>query len=290
MQEYFDLKAEGFDPFFVFTPLSGAEYEEYKSLVTLLDNTIIALGLALRNPKSLSDMGDYFRYLLMRRAIRSLRTIREMYNSRYDDDCLSIARTIYEAYLRMKFLRLDPGASERFAAMLAHEVGAYQTKKKKNGRPNYDVCVDPETGEEYKITITNREILDISDFPMEEQLYYELYPLLSGYVHPELVEDALRSMIAKDASVESEGDPVRAIILILTISVLFLLEVARSPFLRVRTRRDVHHVVKQIQKGLLTLITSASMLKQMTVPLSVYELFGVDLEFPHANRDPAPAA
>jgi len=105
MDEYFLLKEEGYDPFFVFTYLSGEEYDKYKRLVELLDHAIIVIGLALTNPKRLSDSSGYFRYLLIGRAIRSLRTIREMYHTRYDDDCLAIARAVYEAYLRVKLLR-----------------------------------------------------------------------------------------------------------------------------------------------------------------------------------------
>jgi Family of unknown function (DUF5677) len=116
MEEYFLLKEEGHDPFFVFTYLSGEEYEKYKLLVELLDRVIIVLGFARTNPKRLHQSASYFQYLLLGRSIRSLRTIREMYNTRYDDDCLAIARTVYEAYLRMKLLRRDPASSERFEA------------------------------------------------------------------------------------------------------------------------------------------------------------------------------
>jgi hypothetical protein len=133
IDEYFAIKKRGFDPFFVFTYLSDDEYEIYKRLVKQLDHAIIALGFALTAPRRLGDSPSYFRYLLMQRAIRSLRTIREMYNTRYDDDCLSIARTTYEAYLRMKLLRLDQTSGKRFEAILAREVGLYKTKINKNG-------------------------------------------------------------------------------------------------------------------------------------------------------------
>jgi hypothetical protein len=95
IDEYFLLKEDGYDPFFVFTYLSGEEYEKYKRLIELLDHTIIVMGFAHTNPKRLRDSSEYFRYLLIGRAIRSLRTIREMYNTRYDDDCLAIARAVY---------------------------------------------------------------------------------------------------------------------------------------------------------------------------------------------------
>jgi Family of unknown function (DUF5677) len=214
----------------------------------------------------------------MQRAMRSLRTIREMYNTRYDDDCLSIARAVYEAYLRMKFLRLDPGSAERFEAALAHEIGAYKTKISKKGKPQYGICVDPETGKEFKMTISNREILDISDFPLEEPLYYDLYPVLSGHVHPDLTQDALRSIAAKRADIAREGDPVRFLTIIVSVCILLLLEAAECAFLRRRTRRDVQYVIKTLGKGLLALITAETIVDRMTVPPSIYQFFGLRIQ------------
>jgi uncharacterized protein DUF5677/SEC-C motif-containing protein len=276
IDEYFALKEAGADPFHVFTYLSDKEYEHYKTLVEQLDHAIIALGFALTDPKGFKGTASYFRYLLINRSLRSLRTIREMYATRYDDDCLSIARAVYEAYLRMKLLRLDPASAERFEAMVVHKVGAYKTKMKKNGQPDYSICIDPQSGKEYRIVISNREILDVSDFPLDEPLYYGLYPLLSGFVHPDLVEDALKT--TKKANASRNGDPIRAIILVLTICILLLLETAESKFLRRRTKRDVLHVVKTLSKGLVALIASDTILKRMEVPLSVYHFFGLDVQ------------
>jgi hypothetical protein len=275
IDEYFLLKEDGHDPFFIFTYLSGVEYDKYKSLIKLLDHVIIAIGFALTDPKPLGTSANYFKYLLLGRAIRSLRTIREMYNVRYDDDCLAIARAVYEAYLRMKLLRCAPASSERFEAMIAHEVGAFPPKKKKNGQPNYSVCVNPETATEYEIVIANSEILKISDFPLESYLYYDLYPLLSGQVHPELMHNALSSLEEDRADSRYKGDSIRAIIFILTISVLLLREVSECPFIRKLAKRDLLHVIKQLNKAIA--ITTEKILKRKSVPLSVYAMFDIDV-------------
>jgi uncharacterized protein DUF5677 len=278
IDEYFEIKERGFDPFFIFTYLSGEEYELYKSLVAQLDHAIIVLGFALTAPIRLRDSANYFRYLLMQRAMRSLRTIREMYTTRYDDDCLSIARNMYEAYLRMKLLRLDQTSAERFEAIIAHEVGAFQTKVNKNGKPSYGICVDPQTGKEFKAIIYNREILEISDFPLDEPLYYDLYPLLSGFVHPDLTHDALRSIEARRADLNREGDPVRSIVLVVFVCVLVLLETAESTFLRTQTKRDIRHVIKTLCKSLLKFITADSIVKRKNVPVSIYNFFGFEIQ------------
>jgi hypothetical protein len=277
MDEYFLLKEEGYDPFFVFTYLSGEEYDKYKRLVELLDHVIIVIGLALTNPKRLSDSSSYFRYLLIGRAIRSLRTIREMYNTRYDDDCLAIARAVYEAYLRTKLLRCNPASSKRFEAMLAHEAGAFPTKLKSNGKPKYGVCVDPETGQEYEISIANSETLKVSDFPLDTQIYYDLYPLLSGYAHPELIQHALHSIESNRADSRYEGDSVLAIILVLTVCTLLLRETAECQFLRKRTKRDLLYVVKQLDEALAAIIATETLLVRKEIPRSLYALFEINL-------------
>jgi hypothetical protein len=277
IDEYFLLKDEGHDPFFVFTYLSGEEYDKYKRLVELLDHVIIVIGFALTNPKRLSDSSGYFRYLLIGRAMRSLRTIREMYDARYDDDCLAIARAVYEAYLRVKLLRCNPASSKRFEAMLAHESGAFPTKLKSNGKPKYGVCVDPETGQEFEISIANSETLKVSDFPLDTQLYYELYPLLSGYAHPELIQHALHSIESERADLPYGGDSVLAIIVVLSVCTLLLRETAECQFLRKRTKRDLLYVVKQLDEALAAFITTETMLVRKDVPLSLYALFEINL-------------
>lgn len=197
-------------------------------------------------PQRLRDSSEYFRYLLIDRAIRSLRTIREMYNTRYDDDCLAIARAVYETYLRMKLLRRAPTSSKRFEAMLAHKTGAFPTKLKKDGNPKYGFCIDPATGEEFNISISNSETLKVSDFPLDAQLYYELYPLLSGHVHPELIGHAMASIEASRADLPYAGDSALAIVLVTTVCILLLREIYESTFLRKRTKRDLLHIAKRL--------------------------------------------
>jgi hypothetical protein len=70
---------------------------------------------------------------------------------------------------------------------------------KKDGNPKYGFCIDPATGEEHNISISNSETLKVSDFPLDTQLYYDLYPLLSGHVHPEPIGHAMASIEASRA-------------------------------------------------------------------------------------------
>jgi hypothetical protein len=113
----------------------------------------------------------------------------------------------------MKLLRLASKSAERFEAIIAFELGAYKAKLKKNGKPHYGICVDPATGNEFNITISNGELIKISDFSFEEPIYYDLYPLLSGFVHPDITRDVLKSVRTKTVESSNAGDPIIAIIL-----------------------------------------------------------------------------
>lgn len=270
IDEYFALRALGHDPFHVFTYLNGSEYEKYKLLVGLIDSTIIALGFSHTNPKKFESAASYFRYLLLLRAVRSLRTIREMYNTRYDDDCLAIARAVYETYLRMKLLRLEPSSSRRFEAMAAHAAGRFPSKLRKNGQPHRWICIDPQTGEEFDINISNQTILDISDLQLDGQLYSDLYPLLSGFVHPEFVGELLKST----AGEPYKNDPIRAITLVTAICILLLKEVVESSFLRALTKRDLNHVMKKLRKHLADFVSTETIMNRQNVPSSIYDLVG----------------
>lgn len=277
IKEYFAIEDDGFDPFHVFTYLSGEEYEYYKALVEKFDSVIIAMGFALTEPRRFISEADYFRYLFIRRSLNSLRTIREMYHNRYDGDCLSITRTLYEAYLRMKLLRLNPSSAERFEAALGYQANLYVPKLKKNGKPNFEIVIDPKTGKEFRISISNREIIEISDFQLEDQLYSELYPLLSGFVHPDLMRVAVTSASVDPREKSTQEDPIQSAIVISLVCMLFLLETVESTFLRKKTRRDIQYVLDSVGEELFKLVISETVLKRGTAPLSLYNFLGLDV-------------
>ncbi len=278
VDEYFAIKEQGYDPFHVFTYLSGEDYDHYKILVERFDDVILAVGCALTNPKRFRERGEYLTYLFFRRALGSLRTIREMYHTRYDDDCLAIARSVYETYLRLKFLRLDPSSAVRFDAIIACNLGVYHTKLKKNGKPNYDIAVDPKTGQEFNVAISNREIIEISDFLLEKALYYDLYPALSGFVHPDLTR-VVSIRPSDNSGTFKEGDPIRSSIYVGSVCVLLLLEIGTSKFLTERTKRDVRHILKTLCRAIENLLGSEALLTHMIIPPSIYSLFGFEIQY-----------
>ena len=101
--------------------------------------------------------------------------------------------------------------------------------------------------------------------------------MLSGYVHPDLTEDAFASLEAGAIAHSRPGDPVKSVVLISSVCLLLLLEIAQSNFLKVTQKRDINFIVKKIFRQTGNLISSDSMLARMNVPPSVYKLFGFDI-------------
>jgi hypothetical protein len=183
IDEYFELKESGHDPFHVFTYLTGEEFEKFKDCKSQIKNIIILGFNSIRRFKSLKQERDFYQFLIVCSALNSYRTIYDMFNHRYDDDCLAILRGIYEQYLRIMALRLKPALAERFRALIYAYVGIWQYKIRKNGTIDYGVVIDPKTHKELRVTLSNFSLVSLSDFSFETTIYGELYNELSGQVH-----------------------------------------------------------------------------------------------------------
>jgi hypothetical protein len=105
IDEYFELKELGYDPFHIFTYLPPAEFDKFKSCENEIPNIIIFGFNSLRRFRPSKQEGALYQFLIACSAFNSYRTIHDMFKNRYDDDCLAILRGIYEQYLRMMALR-----------------------------------------------------------------------------------------------------------------------------------------------------------------------------------------
>jgi len=146
VEEYHSYEEEGVDPFHVFTYLNPVEYAHFRECVSLIDNVIVVGFHSIRKKIRFADRGSYYQHRMFSSALNSMRTIRNIFESRYDDDCLAILRGIYEQYLRIKLLRVEPGSVERFDAAVHGFAGIWHYKARKNGTADYSVVVDPATG------------------------------------------------------------------------------------------------------------------------------------------------
>ena len=141
------------------------------------------------------------------------------------------------------------------------------------------IVVDPEIGREYNVAISNREIIEISDFILEKAIYYDLYPVLSGFVHPNLMRVVSTRSDNKRGTL-TEGDPIRSAIFVASVCILLLLEIRTSKFLKRRTKRDLSYILKTFIRTLVELIKSETLAARRVIPTSIYNLFGFEIEEP----------
>jgi hypothetical protein len=235
ISEYFSIQSKGLDPFYVFTPLAGRQYDIFKRLVEKLDAIIIVAASAIDDVKPVRSNSAFFQFYFISRALCSLRTIREMFSRRYDDDCFSILRGIYECYLRTKLLRLRPEDSERFFARMLRDLGEIPIMRKKSGKILWDkVFYD---GRVLDIRISNTFIVSESKFRGEAELYHRLYSELLGYVHPDALH-LLNHLNNEGAlGIDRTNDRFRAISFVILISLLLLEEIARCEFVFQRRKK-----------------------------------------------------
>jgi hypothetical protein len=215
IDEYFDLKDRGFDPFYIFSPLDPKQYELYKILKESISTIIIVASAAIHDRKRIRADSDFFQFFFVSRALCSLRTIREMYESRYDDDCLSILRGIYECYLRTKLLRLEPESAEKFVARIMRDLGRAMMFRDEKGRAHRNKIVMPPNNKIVDISLSNYDIVRRSDFKFEEAVYQELYSELSGFVHPDVLHFINHLATDGDVGLFRQNDPYRAIVFVL---------------------------------------------------------------------------
>jgi hypothetical protein len=189
-----------------------------------------------------------------------------MFSHRYDDDCLAILRGIYEQYLRIMALRMNPNLVERFRALIYAYVGLWRYKIRKNGTVDYGVVVNPKTNEGLRVTLSNFSLVSLSDFDFETKIYGEIYNELSGHVHHDVTLWALKSFANKGVSLDRDQDRIRATILILFVSVLLFREMATANWIPKQGIRDLRFSVKRLTQKLLNFLQTENVITNAGVP------------------------
>jgi hypothetical protein len=252
IEEYRYHKRKGRDPFFVFSPLSHDGFKCFEELLKHLDYAIIVGSVSVEDclhpnkiPHRSAIRGSFEAYFVLR-ALGSLRTIRSMYNDRYDDDCLAIVRSIYESIIRLVWLRGDPKSSKVVEALLGHELGTHKYALRKNNKPDYDNLIDCVTGQRIYVRINNRELCRSSELPSFSDLYSQIYPLMSGYVHPD-VSHFLKFYQRGGLSLYPQGNRYFAMAVVAGSALMLLHQIRHIRVLRPRRLRDLNSLISRFK-------------------------------------------
>ncbi len=266
VEEFFSISNEGYDPFHVFTYLDPATYEHYKKCVLLIENVVITGFNSIRRQRRFPRKDYYFQFLIFCSALNSYRTVNEMFKTRYDDDCLGVLRGIYEQYLRIKLLRLQPAAADRFEAAINALVGIYKHKLRRDGTIDYSTVVNPSNGEEFRITFSNFNTVKISDFDFDRAIFREMYSDLSDHVHHDIAGWALKNIATNSLSLDRDQDSIRAIALTLFVAILIFYELLHLEWLFKKDKRDIRHTLLVLEKAARKLIQSKAVREHAYLP------------------------
>jgi hypothetical protein len=156
--------------------------------------------------------------------------------------------------LRVKQLRLFPETVARFEAAVYAAAGIHHYKMRADGSADFTRVIDPKTGRETRISVSNFSIVNASDFGSDRVIYQELYNELSGHVHHDVAMWALRGIVTQKLQLDRDQDSVRAIALVLFVGLLLLRELINLDWVLKRDKRDLRFGVNTLVRHLRLLL------------------------------------
>lgn len=199
-------------------PDEGPEAKLFDDTLTSLseefESLIYAIGLAHDNffnapvADALDDFAGIltstqYQALCVSRVQRTLRTMRLLEESRFSEDMLKLARSMYESYLHIVVVQQAPASLEFLVdAVVGLRTGTHKYRKRKDGSDDKRVVVEVCSGREFPSSISGYKMAESSPI-VEDVEYFDLfYTSTSQLIHP--------SVFALDGYVSSHGlDPVK---------------------------------------------------------------------------------
>lgn len=128
--EYDALVADGIDPFAYLDFKDRAEYDAFKEVTKLLDDSVVILGSLIdKSQGKISTAGKFVTLYYTSRAFNSLKLLRVICADRAIRDAVGLSRPIYECMLRVRFIDAKPNAAEAFLKQAEIATGATHKAK-----------------------------------------------------------------------------------------------------------------------------------------------------------------
>jgi hypothetical protein len=89
---------------------------------------------------------------------------------------------------------------------------------------------------------------------VQAMIYGEIYNELSGHVHHDITLWALKSFANKKVTLDRDQDKVRALVLILFVSILLFRELSKATWLPALSVRDLRYCTKTLTEKLLNFL------------------------------------
>jgi hypothetical protein len=237
-----------------------------KSLADEFESFIYALGLANDNYFN-TDLGAgsteassailslmQYQALCASRVHRTLRTVMQLEEKCLSEDMLKLARSIYESYLHMVVVQMNPSSLETLVdSIVGVRRGTHAYKKRKNGDNDKRVIIHIASGREIPSQISAFKMAASSPFAEDVDFFDFFYSTTSELIHP--------TVFALDGYVSSHGlDPVKphmheeAVVFTACVAAMVVDWIPRMNRCPNQVAADCRTVVRRAKKKLLTLL------------------------------------
>lgn len=236
------------------------------SLADDFESFIYALGLANDNYFN-TDIDDeetedqstllsptQYQALCAIRVHRTLRTMILLEEKCLSEDMLKLSRSIYESYLHMIVVQMNPAALETLVdAVVGVRRGTHAYKKHKNGSDDKRIIVELDSGREIPSQISAFKMAAASPFAEDIEFFDFFYSTTSQLIHP--------TVFALDGYISSHGlDPVKphmheeAIVFTACVAAMVVDWIPRMSHCPEQVAADCQTVVRRSKEKLLTLL------------------------------------
>ncbi len=237
-----------------------------KSLSEEFESFIYALGLANDNyfntdlcsdsfvdQKSILSATQY-QALCASRVHRTLRTVMLLEEKHLSEDMLKLARSIYESYLHMVVVQMNPQSLETLVdSIVGIRRGTHTYKKRKNGGEDKRVIIEIASGREVPSQMSAFKMAESSPFAEDVEFFDFFYSTTSELIHP--------SVFSLDGYISAHGlDPVKphmheeAILFTVCVAAMVIDWIPRMGRCPPQVAADCRTVVRRSRKKLLTLL------------------------------------
>lgn len=234
------------------------------AIIEDLRRMIIVFGYILEYGQSESYKGDYshskyisideYALTCAARSFKTLRAIKFLLDNSIGADSLALARSIYESYLHIAFIKAHPEKIESFFALqLGIKAGTHVYAKNKKGNVDRRTVIRIEDGACMDGHISMYKMASSSKEPLDTEIFDSLYEFLSEFSHAGL------SYLTKTDSVDITRTELQfeAVFYTSTFSIFILEQLVDLSILTEEAKKDIEVITKSVSNNLLTFLREA---------------------------------
>ncbi len=240
------MKKTGLFPLLRNPPFSEAQSRKFSELIKLVSRAPLILA-------SIVDRGlmrpiqpvNFFQLLFATQALHFLKRFRLALSLDYFDGEEGITRSIYEAFLRIRYLRYAPQKVEIFLALAGVGGGAYEYVTK-NGRLDWSVIRDVKANKKINVNVSNYKMALSSGDENDVDVYRILFRRLSQSIHPNVEKIGQKFSVERGFALFSESNPFDGLLLAAFVLVLLFDEISSNELFAGNSKRDARFVVRKV--------------------------------------------